>query len=116
MLPLTYLTEDFAVAPQLAPEQMKELAQAGFRGVINNRPDGEGGPGQPTDDRIRSAAEAAGLEYVFLPVVSGHLTPTDVSEMVALLERMPRPLVAFCRSGTRSGNLYRLAIAQGAKR
>jgi len=36
--------------------------------------------------------------------------------MVVLLERMPRPLVAFCRSGTRSGNLYRLAIAQGAKR
>ena len=116
MLPLQYLTNDFAVAPQLVPEQMKELAEAGFRGVINNRPDGEAGPHQPTDEAIRKAAEAAGLEYAFLPVISGQLTQTDVTDMIELLDRMPRPLVAYCRSGTRSGNLYRLAVSQGGKR
>ena len=115
-LPITYLTNDFATAPQLTPEQMKEAAQAGFRTVVNNRPDFEGGPQQPTDRQIREAAENAGLSYVFFPVISGQLTPNDVTEFAKLLGELPRPILAFCRSGTRSGNLYRLALAQGGKR
>lgn len=115
-LPVTYLNDDFATAPQLTPEQMQELAQAGFRAVVNNRPDGEAGPNQPTDAAMRRAAEAAGLQYEFLPVVSGGLTQENVDDMAALLERLPRPVVAFCRSGTRSGNLYQLAVAANSKR
>ena len=115
-LPLTYLTNDFATAPQLTPEQMQELAQAGFRAVVNNRPDGEAGPSQPSAEAIRLAAQAAGLQYEFLPVVSGAMTQDNVNDMAELLDRLPRPIVAFCRSGTRSGNLYQLAVAQKSKR
>ena len=110
-LPITYIAEDFATAPQLTPEQMKEAADAGFRTVVNNRPDFEGGPQQPTDRQIREAAESAGLSYVFFPVISGGITPSEVAEYAKLLDELPRPVLAFCRSGTRSGNLYRLAKA-----
>lgn len=110
-LPLTYVANDFAVAPQLTPEQMQQVVSAGFRTIVNNRPDGEAGPQQPSDRQMRVAAEEAGLSYVFFPVISGHITPNDVSEFARLLDELPRPVLAYCRSGTRSENLYRLALA-----
>jgi uncharacterized protein (TIGR01244 family) len=105
------LTADIAVAGQLAPESMAEAAAAGFRSVINNRPDFEGGPAQPTSASIEAAARAAGLSYAFLPVASGYQSPEEIARFAALLESMPRPILAFCRSGTRSGKLVRFALA-----
>ena len=67
-LPAIRLDANVSVAPQLAPEAMAEAAAAGFKSVINNRPDFEGGPTQPTNASIEAAARAAGLEYAFLPV------------------------------------------------
>src|SRR5436305_647418 len=110
-LPLTHLANDFATAPQLTPEQMQEAASAGFRTIVNNRPDGEAGPQQPSDRQMRVAAEEAGLSYVFFPVISGRITPNEVAEFARLLDELPRPVLAYCRSGTRSGVLYRLALA-----
>jgi uncharacterized protein (TIGR01244 family) len=103
------LSPDVSVAPQLGPEAMAPLAQAGFKSVINNRPDFEGGPGQPTNASIESAAKAAGLSYVFLPVAPGYQSPEEVARFAELLATLPRPILAFCRSGTRSGKLYRAA-------
>ncbi|MFN6996742.1 MAG: beta-lactamase hydrolase domain-containing protein, partial [Aquincola tertiaricarbonis] len=62
-LPLSQIAADVCVAPQLTPEAMAEAAQAGFRSVVNNRPDFEHGPDQPTSAEIEAAARAAGLEY-----------------------------------------------------
>jgi uncharacterized protein (TIGR01244 family) len=103
------LSPDLSVAPQLGPEAMAPLAQAGFKSVINNRPDFEGGPGQPTNASIEAAAKAAGLSYVFLPVAPGYQSPEEVARFAELLATLPRPILAFCRSGTRSGKLYRAA-------
>lgn len=108
-LPASMLDEDLAVAPQLTPEAMAEAAAAGFRSVINNRPDFEGGPGQPTSAAMEAAARAAGLEYAFLPVASGFQTPQEAEQMAELMARLPKPVLAFCRSGTRSGRLYQMA-------
>ena len=108
----TFLASDFATAPQLAPQDMQQAAALGFRSVVNNRPDGEGGPSQPTSASLRAAAEAAGLKYAFLPVVSGHLTPADAEGLATLLKELPAPVLAFCRSGARSGVLYRAALAK----
>jgi len=105
------LTADIAVAGQLAPEAMAEAAAAGFRSVINNRPDFEGGPTQPTSASIEAAAHAAGLSYAFLPVASGYQSPQEIAKFAQLLESMPKPVLAFCRSGARSGNLVRAALA-----
>ena len=106
-LALTYLAADFAVAPQIQPEQMATLAAEGFRAVVNNRLELE--PGQPTQEALRAAAEAAGLRYEWQPVSSGMITPQDVAKFAELLEALPRPLLAFCRSGTRCSTLYQAA-------
>ena len=94
------------VAPQLAPDHMPALAAAGVRSVINNRPDQEGGSGQPSSADLEAAARAAGLEYRHLPVVSGAHTPEQAQTMAQLVAALPKPVLAFCRSGRRSAALY----------
>jgi len=108
-IPVQPLSPDLSVAPQLVPQAMTAVAQAGFKSVINNRPDFEGGPQQPTNASIEAAARAAGLAYAFLPVASNHQTPEEVARFAELLATLPKPILAFCRSGTRSGKLYRAA-------
>ena len=111
-LPLRAVAADVCVAPQLTPEAMAEAARAGFRSVVNNRPDFEFGPDQPTNASIETAARAAGLEYRFLPVAGSFQTPEQIAAFARLLEELPRPILAFCRSGNRSANLYMQAQAR----
>ena len=103
------LSADVCVAAQLDPPAMAWAAQAGFKSVINNRPDFEGGPDQPTNAAIEAAALAAGLRYAFLPVHPAVQTPEEIARFAELLAELPKPVLAFCRSGTRSGKLYRAA-------
>ena len=110
-LPVRAVAPDVCVAPQLTPAAMAEAAQAGFKSVVNNRPDFEHGPDQPTNADIEAAAHAAGLEYRFLPVDSGYQSPEEIAAMAALLAELPRPLLMFCRSGTRSTRLFVAASA-----
>ena len=102
------LTEDFAVSPQIRPEELPDIAAAGFRSVLCNRPDGEE-PGQPDFDAIAAAAGAAGLVARSVPIVSGMLTPQAVEDFRRALQEMPRPILAYCRSGTRSTMLWAIA-------
>lgn len=105
-LPARALTDDVYVAPQLDPSAMGEAARAGFRSVINNRPDFEGGPDQPTNAAIEAAATSAGLAYRFLPVAPGYQSPEEIAAFSRLLAELPRPILAFCRSGARSTKLF----------
>ena len=70
----------------------------------------EEGPEQPSNASIAAMAKEHGLQYAFLPVVSGAITPEQVVEMSKLLKTMPQPILAFCRSGARSTFLYQLAL------
>jgi len=106
---LQQLSPDVCVAPQLGPESMASVAQAGFKSVVNNRPDFEGGPDQPTHASIEAAAKAAGLVYEFLPVAPNYQSPEEIARFADLLATLPKPVLAFCRTGTRSGKLYRAA-------
>lgn len=106
------LTPDVCVAGQLGPEAMAAAAAAGFRSVINNRPDFEGGPGQPTHAAIEAAARAAGLAYAYHPVHPMVHTAEQIARMAELLETLPRPILAFCRSGARSGRLIQAAVGR----
>lgn len=108
---LRSLTPDFAVAPQLEPAAMAAAAAAGFRSVINNRPDFEGGPDQPTSAAVEAAARAAGLEYRHLPVNGAYQSPEEIEQFRQLLDTLPRPILAFCRSGARSTKLFAAASA-----
>ena len=107
-LPVTQHSETFATIGQLMPEDLASVAAMGFQSVINNRPDGEGGPDQPTSQAMAQAAQAAGLAYHYLPVISGQITPDQVAEFAALVKAAPGPVLAFCRSGARSTNLWHM--------
>ncbi|HUG57499.1 MAG TPA: TIGR01244 family sulfur transferase [Candidimonas sp.] len=108
-VPISVLTDDFAVAPQLSPSDMQAVADAGFKSVIINRPDLEGGPSQPSSADVMAAARAAGLSVEYQPVVSGGMTHEDVERFAALLKELPAPVLAYCRSGTRCTHLFRAA-------
>ena len=112
-LPLRAIAPDVCVAPQLTPDAMAEAARAGYRSVVNNRPDYEHGPDQPASAEIEAAARAAGLEYRHLPVDGGFQTPEQIAAMADLLAQLPRPLLMFCRSGARSTRLFMQAQAAG---
>ena len=109
------VTDDFSVAPQIGADELAALASAGFRLVINNRPDHEQ-PGQPTSDEMAEAAAAAGLDYVHVPVRGGP-GPDQVDAVAAALAEAKGPTLAFCRSGTRSIVTWALGQARaGASR
>ncbi len=110
-LPLRAVAADVCVAPQLTPEAMAEAARAGFKSVVNNRPDFEHGPDQPTSAAIEAAATAAGLQYRHLPVDGGYQAPEEIAAFAQLLQELPRPLLVFCRSGARSTRLFQAASA-----
>lgn len=105
-LPIRQVAPDVCVAPQLTPDAMAEAARAGFKSIVNNRPDFEHGPGQPTSAEIEAAARAAGLEYRHLPVDGGYQSPEEIAAFARLLQELPRPMLAFCRSGARSTRLF----------
>jgi len=103
------VTPDFAVAPQIALDDMAELAAAGFRRVISNRPDAEVPPSL-SSAAMAAAAAAAGLDYVHVPIV-GMPSPSQVETMFAAVQGAPGPVLAYCRSGTRSITAWALGQA-----
>ena len=105
------LTDDYAVSAQIQPEDVAEIAAAGYKTIICNRPDNED-PGQPDHGSIEAAARAAGLTFRFIPVISGGMTDADVAAQTQALAEVPGPVFAYCRSGTRCTNLY-MAGKQG---
>lgn len=107
--PLTRHSDHFATCGQITPDDIAEFAAQGFRTLINNRPDGEGGPGQPPSEVLAAKAQDAGVAYVYLPVVSGHITAEQAETMREIMEKAEKPVLAFCRSGARSTHLWHLA-------
>ena len=94
------VTDEFTTAPQISVADVAEAARQGFKTIINNRPDGED-PAQPSAAEIEAAAKAAGLAYHHIPVRGGP-TPEQVEATLAVLQEAEEPVLAFCRSGTRS--------------
>ncbi|KWQ05948.1 oxidoreductase [Acinetobacter harbinensis] len=103
------MNENVGFAGQIIPEQVAQVAEKGFKSIINNRPDMEGGAEQPTSAQIEDAARAAGIDYVFQPVVAGQITEIDVRTFANHFNELPKPVLMFCRTGNRSNNLYELA-------
>lgn len=102
---LRQITDDFTVSPQIDCADLPAIAAAGFRSILCNRPDNED-PGQCAYDDISAAATAAGLEVRAVPIVSGRVTPADTAAFRAALDELPKPILAYCRSGTRCTMLW----------
>ncbi|MGS4986406.1 TIGR01244 family sulfur transferase [Roseibium sp. RP-7] len=105
------INSQISVAPQVKPEDMADFAQQGFRSVICNRPDGEGAD-QPSFEEIEAAAGKLGMEARYLPIVAGKVGDTDAEEFGRLMESLPKPILAYCRTGTRSATLWSLSQAE----
>ena len=112
MEPIKRITPFFAVTGQIQVEDLSEIAALGFQTVINNRPDHEG-ENQPENSNLAEAAEKLGLAYHYLPVQSGNIRDDNVSDFAELFASVRGPVLAFCRTGTRSTSLW--ALAQAAR-
>lgn len=108
MVSINRLTDRLSVAPQPREEDFATIAAAGFKTVINNRPDGEE-QGQLDHERACERAARAGLDYRYLPVKSGEITDADVTDFQRLLDDCEEPVLAHCRSGARSATLWALS-------
>jgi uncharacterized protein (TIGR01244 family) len=99
------LDSTISVSPQIVPQDLADIASAGFKSIICNRPDGES-PDQTPYALIEAAAHEAGLPIRNVPVVSGAITSDDVVAMKQAVAELPKPIFAYCRSGARCTNLY----------
>ena len=106
------INRGLSVSAQITPADMPEIRAAGFRGIICNRPDGEGAD-QPAFAEIDAAAKAAGIETAYLPIVSGKVQDDDAAKFADALQDLPGPVLAYCRTGTRSTTLW--ALSEGAR-
>ena len=105
------ISDDYSVSGQIQPQDIAAVKEAGFKSVICNRPDDEQ-PGQPSADSVKAAAEAAGLTFRYIPVISGQITQDNVDDQAQALDELDGPVFAYCRSGARCTNLYGLIQQQ----
>lgn len=107
---LKHISSSLSVSDQIAASDMATLAAAGVRSIICNRPDGEGAD-QPSFEEIEAAAKEACLVARYIPVEAGIVTDADASEFGTALRELPGPVLAYCRTGTRSATLWSLSQA-----
>ncbi|MCB1397417.1 MAG: TIGR01244 family phosphatase [Rhodobacter sp.] len=105
------ITEELSVSPQITAADIAELKAQGFRAILCNRPDGEAAD-QPTFEEIEAAARAAGLEARYLPIVAGMVRDSDAEDFATAMRDLPGPVLAYCRTGTRSATLWSLSQAK----
>ena len=106
------VSDGFCVAPQIQPEDMQALADAGFRTVICNRPDCEE-PGQPPVSAVREAAGKAGVAFHHIPVSGGEFPAAAIEAFARVRKEAEGEVLAYCRTGTRSITLDALANTSG---
>ena len=104
------LSEQVFASPQIGIEQVREAARQGIALIVNNRPEDES-EDQTPGDAIAAAAREAGLDYIAIPITHAGFSESQVAAMREALTRASGPVLAYCRSGTRSTLLWALAEA-----
>ena len=102
------VTDAFSVAPQMEVSDLAAAKASGFKTIICNRPDHEGGPDQPTIETMKTEAESLGLSFLALPF-SGAPSLEIASQLGSLADAAEQPVLAYCRSGTRSITAWALS-------
>lgn len=105
------ISEKVSVSAQITVADMAALKAAGIKAIICNRPDGEGAD-QPSFAEIEQAAQKLGIEARYVPVVAGKVSDEDGAAFGAALQNIPRPVLAYCRTGTRSATLWSISHAK----
>lgn len=104
------LSPQLSISAQISATDIPAIAAQGFQAVICNRPDGEK-EGQPTFEEIHRASENLGLESLHLPVIAKSISRTDVDAFAEIVEELPKPILAYCGTGTRATILWALTQA-----
>ncbi|MBY6091569.1 protein tyrosine phosphatase family protein [Pseudooceanicola sp. 502str34] len=108
-----HITPRYSVSPQILPEDLPAIKAAGFTRVICNRPDAENPP-ELQAAAMAEAAQAAGLDFVVLPLTHQTMTPENIAKQEALVAEAEGPVLAYCASGTRCSVIWSLGqAAQG---
>ena len=107
------LTNDLSISAQITVTDIAAIKSAGFKSIICNRPDGEAFFGQSAFKDIEAAAKAAGLAVSYQPIVPGRMTESDAVAFAGSLRTLPKPILAYCRTGTRSATLWSQVQAKG---
>lgn len=105
------VSDQFFVSPQISETDLAQLREKGIGSVICNRPDGEGAD-QPTFQELAQTGENLGLKMRYIPVSGGIVEDADAQAFGQALETLPKPILAYCRTGTRSATLWSLAKAK----
>ncbi len=105
------IDDTISVAPQITVDDVAEIARLGYKTLVANRPDHEEF-GQPAMADIEAAAREQGLTWVFMPVESGNITDHDIDQFAPMIRDADKPVLAFCRSGTRCTVLWALSAAR----
>lgn len=106
---ITKISDNFSISPQISVDDIAKLAQLGFKTIINNRPDNEGGAEQPTSVQLAAAAEKLGLNYVYIPIIPNNIQPNQIDEFSVAYNLAAKPVLGFCRTGNRAGSIFKLA-------
>ena len=107
------VSDELAVSPQISVADVAEAAAQGFKAIVCNRPDGESAD-QIAFGEIEAAAKAKGLEIVWQPVISGQMSDEEGRKFGEIVDGLPGPVLAYCRSGTRCIMLW--ALSQAGKK
>lgn len=113
---ITRLDENVSVSGQISFDDLSEIAASGYKSIICNRPDFEGGENQPTSEQLEAQAKSLGITFAYLPVRLGSEIPEERGEAFRkLMAQLPTPILAFCGSGKRASTLYAMAKSEETK-
>jgi uncharacterized protein (TIGR01244 family) len=111
-LEINRIHDNFCATGQMTSQSLVEAVELGFKTIFNYRPDGEGGPDQPISNELQETAEKLGLSYFYIPVVPGSLKPEQLQEFIRLYSVAEKPVLGFCRGGSRAARMIELASEQ----
>ena len=106
------ISDEISVSPQIKPDDLKAIQEAGFKSIICNRPDDEEA-GQINFPEIENAARAIGLDARYIPFLPGKMTEDDVSQFAIAMRELPGPVFAYCKSGGRSAAIWNASQTLG---
>lgn len=111
---INQLNNEFSFTSQITIEDIPELARMGFKTIINNRPDFEGGDEQPQSAALETVAKGYGLSYVYIPVVPNNIQPHQIKSFRHAFDSAEKPVIGFCKTGNRASALCKLALEKNA--
>jgi uncharacterized protein (TIGR01244 family) len=106
------ITDDYSVTAQISEADLAIIAKLGFKTIICNRPDKEGGDTQPMSDALKTQASALGIAFAYIPFSPGQLTGSEVQQFATQFKQQAKPILGFCKTGNRAKTIFTAATIE----